>query len=852
MKDNSEMKKRLGKYGVILAVMFAAAVASTVMLWWSSAKYRGQSEQEIIEQAGISTLDYEIYALNDLASNAQDASFGFYYLMKKKDVDYNISPSDIYWSDGVFDEAETNMNDDSDYTAEEFSSDASDPYFESQINQYVESEYYNFLNYISMYGMEYYVEDLTNSKNYISSINDPNLNAIKKKQSTAPFYMELKINSDGMVQVAGIDNNFSAGLEGIELWNTNLKERIYDNGWDGYGFSGYPKSMKIYLYSDNTSFYDNVYSEVYHDSYYSNRASMMDHMALLILFIGVVIVAAAWILFSSKKMGLREGFITKIPFEIVVCIGIAAILYFAVIGAECTSGFVHPDNNSIMQAIPCIIGMLAAYFGAEILIFLAAGGIYALAILGPKKYIKERTIFWCCIRWIKNKLVKVYHEALHLVFEAKNNKTLLKVVIINGVIVALICCFWFAGIFGVIIYSILIFAIGLDYLKKLQRQYDVVHKAARDMAEGRLNTDMSGDAGAFEPIRQDLAKVRDGVKIAVEEEVKSQKMKTELITNVSHDLKTPLTAIITYTNLLKDEKLSEDDRRKYVDILDKKADRLKRLIEDLFEVSKANSGNIKINKTWLDVADLVRQATIENEDKLKNASIDLRLSLPLGKTMLELDGQKMYRIMDNLLGNVAKYSLAGTRAYVAVADKGSKVIITVKNISASELPEDVSSLTERFVRGDESRHTEGSGLGLAIVKSFTELMGGTFDIRVDGDLFKATVTFERAEAEKEKMAEMYAPLDTTIEEADLSISEAPAAIFYKEPKIKMSEELAKSNSEAEIEKPSVLKGQMAETVAEKINTEEKEAISQNDVVNDETVKLEDVLNMTSENEEQIE
>ena len=255
------------------------------------------------------------------------------------------------------------------------------------------------------------------------------------------------------------------------------------------------------------------------------------------------------------------------------------------------------------------------------------------------------------------------------------------------------------------------------------------------------------DAGIFEPLKQELNKVQAGFQKAVEEELKSQNMKSELITNVSHDLKTPLTAIITYVNLLKDETISEEDRKKYIDILDRKSLRLKQLSEDLFEVSKANSGNIKIEKKMLNLTELVRQAAFELEDRLKEAQIDCRVSVPEKEIHLELDGE-------NLLTNVCKYARPGTRAYLNLYDKGDQAEIVLKNISRDELTMDVEELTERFMRGDKSRNTEGSGLGLAIVKSFVELQGGSFHIEADGDLFKARMSFPKTENSSTGAAEV--------------------------------------------------------------------------------------------------
>ena len=227
----------------------------------------------------------------------------------------------------------------------------------------------------------------------------------------------------------------------------------------------------------------------------------------------------------------------------------------------------------------------------------------------------------------------------------------------------------------------------------------------------------------------------------MEEEVKSQNMKTELITNVSHDLKTPLTAIITYIDLMKDPNLTPEDRAQYLDTLDRKAQRLKNLIEDLFEVSKASSRNVTLTLADIDLCALLKQVEFELSDKIEASGIEFRFHLPEEKVIARLDSQKTYRIFENLIVNITKYGLPGTRAYIDLTDMGDRVCAVLKNVSAAEMDFDTTEITERFVRGDKSRNTEGSGLGLAIVKSFTELQGGTFEILVDGDLFKAVVVF---------------------------------------------------------------------------------------------------------------
>jgi len=229
-----------------------------------------------------------------------------------------------------------------------------------------------------------------------------------------------------------------------------------------------------------------------------------------------------------------------------------------------------------------------------------------------------------------------------------------------------------------------------------------------------------------------------GFQKAVNEEVKSQKMKSELITNVSHDLKTPLTSIITYVDLLKTSE-SDEEKQQYIDTIDRASHRLKQLIEDLFEVSKVSSGNVTLNLVEADLIALITQVELECEEKLKEKQLDVKLQTSEEKIIMQLDSAKAFRIFDNLILNICKYAMKGTRVFINIEKNDTTVKVIFKNISEQELSFDPDEITERFVQGDKSRNAQGSGLGLAIVKSFTELHHGHFHIETDGDLFKAIV-----------------------------------------------------------------------------------------------------------------
>ena len=273
-----------------------------------------------------------------------------------------------------------------------------------------------------------------------------------------------------------------------------------------------------------------------------------------------------------------------------------------------------------------------------------------------------------------------------------------------------------------------------------------VRKGTEVIASGNLNhqIDTARLPGDLKEQAEALNNISHGLTQAVNEQMKSERFKAELITNVSHDLKTPLTSIINYVNLLKTTQQTDSKAQEYIEVLDRKSQRLKKLTEDLVEASKASTGALPVNREKIGVAQLLDQALGEYEERLEGKKLTVVRTLPEGECYVYADGRHLWRVMDNLLSNCAKYALEGTRVYLEIIRGKGSVSLSVKNISREPLNVPPERLMERFVRGEESRTTEGSGLGLSIAKSLTELQGGTFELVVDGDLFKAIVTLPQA------------------------------------------------------------------------------------------------------------
>ncbi|WP_186423699.1 sensor histidine kinase [Lacrimispora celerecrescens] len=473
------------------------------------------------------------------------------------------------------------------------------------------------------------------------------------------------------------------------------------------------------------------------------------------IFLGLICaVAIAAFFFSCFDPDLPEySRILRTPFEIVAGIGCGAVLF----GTGLTNLVAITNRGDLYDALmranflPLVAGIMIKLWNLMwwsipfAIVYWAVLCVRDVIHIGLKRYLYERTLcgwFW---QWMKNLCRKVYLFVGNINLQERSDRTIFRIVGVNFIILSVLCSLWFFGIGALILYSIILFIVMRKYYRDLSDKYQILLRATNQIAEGNLEVAIEEDLSVFEPFKKEIQKIQSGFKVAVGEEVKSQKLKTDLISNMSHDLKTPLTAIITYVNLLRDDRVTPEQRRAYIDILEQKSMRLKALIEDLFEISKANSNNVTLNLEDVDIVSLLKEVSLELSDIIEESTIDFRWNLPDEKIVLPLDSQKTYRIFDNLLTNIIKYAMPNTRAYIDMKKEGGYVVTTLKNVSAAELTFNPDEITERFVRGDQARNTEGSGLGMAIAKSFVELQNGRLQIEVEADLFRVIIRWPISE-----------------------------------------------------------------------------------------------------------
>lgn len=595
--------------------------------------------------------------------------------------------------------------------------------------------------------IKYYAEGNNNS---LGNTNDDikNIRNNKELKEKYQWYLMIHFDENGQFSYDTL-GCLVAGNQNYELvWN-NYKQTYFQY------LQEYDEDSTLHN-PVNTTIYFAVPHKIVSNSidtiaWYSEKNNRTINVENIVPFAAIAVAAVGLFILLAPYETIKEINIFKYPAKIkleplvigitLAFAGIIVVIYGLIL--DTINGYYITKLSGIGfgESSELILGAMNVLSWAAFL-FLCMFSVFYLKSFfkeGIINSIKKNTV---CI-WLLNVLRKIIYKASRFDLNDDTNKTILKIVLANCLIISIICCFFTFGIFFALVYSAILFIILRKRFDELKHDYEILLDAVKRLSNGDFDVEINQDIGMFNSLGTEFSNIKDGFEKAVSEEVKSQKMKTELISNVSHDLKTPLTSIITYIDLLKDEQLDYEKRKEYLDTLDRNSLRLKNLIDDLFEVSKVNSGDVKLNLVDVDIIASIQQAKFELIDKFNEKSLIFKTAFPNEKIILSLDSLKTYRIFENLLMNIGKYALENTRVYIDIDNSDDEVTITFKNISADEIKVSEDELVERFVQGDTSRNTSGSGLGLAIAKSFTELQKGNFKISVDGDLFKASVTFKK-------------------------------------------------------------------------------------------------------------
>ena len=516
--------------------------------------------------------------------------------------------------------------------------------------------------------------------------------------------------------------NYERGNINTSIEKLKLEEVRYKNI--------YKRINKTGDFSVYTSLEEDV---PYYDQYRTNKiifdmAKILYKPALYLLPISIIMVLSI-IIMNCFLIGLRneKGEVKLNSLDRTPLI-VALILLFilSMIGCGFLAALTSENLTIILTgvAIGAVIVYISFVFFLETII----------------KRIKSKTLFrntitYRILRWVKSLITSMVRNS---------NMTVKLILVVVGFGVLNIIGFSLRREFIGIVILIATWIYGFIKIHQWLIRYSEIKNAINQIYMGNteLHLDENRYKGSLRNMAVEVNDIAGGLSNAIQEKLKSERLKTELITNVSHDIKTPLTSIINYVDLLKKEEMPNEQAREYLSILDNKSQRLKRLTEDLVEASKASSGNIKLNMEKLNVNELLKQISGEFEDKFKTRKLEEVMSLPEKSVYINADSRYMYRVLENMYSNISKYAMENTRVYIDVIPNNNRITIQMKNISKEKLNISTDELMQRFVRGDSARNTEGSGLGLSIATSLTTLQGGIFNIYLDGDLFKVIIEFD--------------------------------------------------------------------------------------------------------------
>ena len=535
-----------------------------------------------------------------------------------------------------------------------------------------------------------------------------------------------------------------------------------------------------------------ISEQAYNDFRNTHLSSPALLLTLTVITFLLACAAAVYLISVAGKTadGVKINFTDKVPAEINWVLGLAAmalltvVAFFLVVGEFNPSGLAHDYYYegvtfilAWMKALAKLTSELIAVCFAGFFMIWTALNMSLARNIRSKTFVKHTLCYfiiilaWKLVKFLLKPFGRLFKflgkkskktaEKIGYIFAcdySKGQGTKFKLIAFVSAIMFVVVTVIYYMVIGAMAYSyefeafVLAFfgILGdlaiLGFILLIIVSADRIFEAVNDVKNGNLNRTI--DTRFMPPFMkrfaEDILSMQDGLQNAVESAVRDQRMKAELITNVSHDLKTPLTSIVTYVDLLKKCDIEGEDANRYVNILDEKAQKMKKLIEDLVEASKASSGAMEIHPVRINLCEFAAQAVGEHEDELKNKNIEILLRMPEYPVTAMADSQKTSRVVENLFSNIRKYAMNGTRAYVEVSEGTNECSITFKNISAEALGVSADELTQRFVRGDASRSSEGNGLGLSIAKNLCELQKGKLEIKIDGDLFKVTVILPKA------------------------------------------------------------------------------------------------------------
>ncbi|MFL8711038.1 histidine kinase dimerization/phospho-acceptor domain-containing protein [Clostridioides sp. GD02377] len=566
-----------------------------------------------------------------------------------------------------------------------------------------------------------YLSSLKNIKMYIVKINSGEFYTNTEYSSLEGFKQNIKGYCDIEIVNDGERSSYTKKINGekFELNNVSMELNGEEDAFEVY--ASFPKEPTV----DDGIVYTNF--QVFKQATEKVRLFFVASLSLAIICLLSIILYSRIKCEALKRNNILLLIYNKIPMEFnVTLVSISTvflIMYIFDVSYDIYVMMLVSVSLLVVSNNIFFIHVQLSYLENKICIF--------------KSSIIVRVILW---------LIKTVKEVINAIKKVSLARKVIMIVIASLVLIMAISTQ--STSFGLLV-SIWIFLGFAIYITKRLSYLSYVIEGTEKIKQGELDykIKIAGNDN-FTSLAENINNIGEGLDKAIEEQVKSERMKSDLITNVSHDLKTPLTSIINYVDLIKkEESIQPDYINDYINVLESKSKRLKLLIEDLFEASKVSSGNIELQISKIDLAQLLRQSIGELEEKLSKSNLDIKLNVPNNKVYIWADGRRMYRVFENLLSNIAKYSLEGTRVYIDVYDCDKNLKVTMKNISSYELNFDPSEIMERFKRADESRNTEGSGLGLAIARDLVNLQGGKFYIEIDGDLFKANLELQKYEEE---------------------------------------------------------------------------------------------------------